>query len=288
MAARSPPFFARAQLSFAHSREAMQRNVKLSFIAVVATVLLMAGQSTVQAATPKKEKTQLQVQAFTGARLFTKPSSQSAALEDVPCGTILTEIRKFRQGDQFYQVIDANGIKGWADGYLLAPDLEPHFCVATIPNECIYGIPAYDGQTQACLIQAGVVLPTSAVAQLGNTPEAGSPAATTAQEAVAQPAAVAASVPSYTGGDSITGIICNAAALYGQSCDDMLRVATCESGLDPNNVTPPYDASGLFQFLPGTWASTPFGTQSVFDPVANANAAGWMWANGRRSEWVCQ
>lgn len=86
----------------------------------------------------------------------------------------------------------------------------------------------------------------------------------------------------------IVSIIYAAAAAYGQSGDDMLRVAICESGLDPNNVTPPYDASGLFQFLPGTWASTPYAGYSVFDPVANANAAAWMWAVGRRGEWVCQ
>jgi hypothetical protein len=89
------------------------------------------------------------------------------------------------------------------------------------------------------------------------------------------------------GGD-IVSIIYAAAAYYGQNGDDMLRVATCESGLDPNNVTPPYDASGLFQFLPSTWASTPYASQSIFDPVANAYAAAWMWSVGRRGEWVCQ
>jgi uncharacterized protein YraI len=88
--------------------------------------------------------------------------------------------------------------------------------------------------------------------------------------------------------DEIVAIIYAAAAQYGQNGDDMLRVAQCESGLDPYNVTPPYSASGLFQFLPGTWASTPFADQDIFDPVANANAAGWMWSVGRRGEWVCQ
>jgi uncharacterized protein YraI len=90
------------------------------------------------------------------------------------------------------------------------------------------------------------------------------------------------------GGGDIVSIIYAAADAYGQSRDDMLRVAQCESGLDPNQVTPPYEASGLFQFLPGTWASTPFAAQNIFDPVANANAAAWMWSVGRRNEWVCQ
>lgn len=91
-----------------------------------------------------------------------------------------------------------------------------------------------------------------------------------------------------SGGGDIVSIIYAAADAYGQSRDDMLRVATCESGLDPNQVTPPYQASGLFQFLPGTWATTPYASQNIFDPVANANAAAWMWSVGRRNEWVCQ
>jgi uncharacterized protein YraI len=88
--------------------------------------------------------------------------------------------------------------------------------------------------------------------------------------------------------DEIIAIIYAAADRYGQSREDMLRVAQCESALDPYNVTPPYSASGLFQFLPGTWATTPYAGDDIFDPVANANAAGWMWSVGRRNEWVCQ
>jgi uncharacterized protein YraI len=90
------------------------------------------------------------------------------------------------------------------------------------------------------------------------------------------------------GGGSIVDIIYEAAAYYGQNGDDMLRVARCESGLDPSNVTPPYQASGLFQFLPSTWASTPYADQDIFDAEANAYAAAWMWSVGRRNEWVCQ
>ncbi|MGH2601886.1 MAG: SH3 domain-containing protein, partial [Dehalococcoidia bacterium] len=56
----------------------------------------------------------------------------------------------------------------------------------------------------------------------------------------------------------IISIIYAAADQYGQPRADMLRVARCESGLDPSQVTPPYQASGLFQFLPGTWATTPY------------------------------
>jgi soluble lytic murein transglycosylase-like protein len=67
----------------------------------------------------------------------------------------------------------------------------------------------------------------------------------------------------------------------------MLRVARCESNLDPSAYNPRSGASGLFQFLPGTWRTTPFAGNSIFDPWASANAAAWMWSVGRRGEWSC-
>lgn len=85
----------------------------------------------------------------------------------------------------------------------------------------------------------------------------------------------------------IIRIIYAAADRYGQSREDMLRVARCESNLDPYAVHPS-GSYGLFQFIRTTWRSTPYGDQDVFNPQANANAAGWMWAHGRKSEWVCQ
>ena len=91
-----------------------------------------------------------------------------------------------------------------------------------------------------------------------------------------------------SGETDIVQIIYNAAAMYGQSGDDLLRVATCESGLNPYAVNSSSQASGLFQFLPSTWATTPYAGQDIFDPAANAEAAAWMWANGRRGEWSCQ
>lgn len=105
--------------------------------------------------------------------------------------------------------------------------------------------------------------------------------------------AVATSGPAVDGSDGygedeIVQIIYAAADMYGQPREDMLRVARCESVLDPSAVNPSSNASGLFQFLPSTWATTPYADQNIFDPVANAEAAGWMWENGRRGEWVCQ
>lgn len=88
--------------------------------------------------------------------------------------------------------------------------------------------------------------------------------------------------------DDIVSIIYAAADEYGQPREDMLRVAQCESQLTPTAVNPSSGASGLFQFMPGTWLSTPYADQSIFDPVANARAAAWMWSVGRRNEWTCQ
>ena len=85
----------------------------------------------------------------------------------------------------------------------------------------------------------------------------------------------------------IVRIIYAAADRYGQSRSDMLRVAECESNLNPYAVNPS-GSYGLFQFIRSTWKSTPFGNKDIFDPEANANAAAWMWSEGRKSEWVCQ
>jgi uncharacterized protein YraI len=106
--------------------------------------------------------------------------------------------------------------------------------------------------------------------------------ATPAAQTPVQPAA-----PVSRSGNPIVDIITEAANRYGQSPSAMLAVARCESNLNPNSVNKHSGASGLFQFLPGTWRTTPYASYSIFDPWANANAAGWMWSVGRRGEWVC-
>jgi hypothetical protein len=88
--------------------------------------------------------------------------------------------------------------------------------------------------------------------------------------------------------DQIVGIIYEAADNYGQSRDAMLRVARCESGLDPSAVGGGGAYYGLFQLVPTTFAGTPYGQYDIFDPWANANASGWLWSEGHKDEWVCQ
>jgi hypothetical protein len=83
-------------------------------------------------------------------------------------------------------------------------------------------------------------------------------------------------------------IIFAAADRYGQPREDMLRVARCESNMIPSAINASGGSYGLFQFKPGTWLGTPYGQYDIFDPRASANAAAWMWSQGRRREGVCQ
>lgn len=67
-----------------------------------------------------------------------------------------------------------------------------------------------------------------------------------------------------------------------------VNVAYCESRYHPNSVNSSSGASGLFQFLPSTWAFSPYAAQSPFDPKYNALAAAWLYGRDGPSQWVCQ
>ena len=88
--------------------------------------------------------------------------------------------------------------------------------------------------------------------------------------------------------DAILRYIDQAARKYGQSKSAMIRVARCESGLDPcaYNRKGPYH--GLYQYLKSTWRSTPYRDRDIYDPKAQAMATGWMWKKGRKNEWACK
>lgn len=62
--------------------------------------------------------------------------------------------------------------------------------------------------------------------------------------------------------------------------DGALAVMKCESNGDPEAYNPYSGASGLFQFLPSTWATASpqagFGGASPFDGVANIATAAWF------------
>ena len=67
-----------------------------------------------------------------------------------------------------------------------------------------------------------------------------------------------------------------------------INVAYCESRYHPNSVNSDSGASGLFQFMPSTWGGTPWASQSPFDPVANAQAAAWLYNRYGPGRWTCQ
>ena len=67
-----------------------------------------------------------------------------------------------------------------------------------------------------------------------------------------------------------------------------MRIAWCESRYHPNSVNSDSGASGLFQFLPSTWSGTPWASQSPFDPVANAQAAAWLYSHYGPGRWACK
>lgn len=66
----------------------------------------------------------------------------------------------------------------------------------------------------------------------------------------------------------------------------LVRKARCESRLNPFAWNPS-GAAGLFQFLPSTFATTPYARRSMWRAKWSALAAGYMHHVGRGSEWSC-
>jgi uncharacterized protein YabE (DUF348 family) len=93
------------------------------------------------------------------------------------------------------------------------------------------------------------------------------------------------------GSSEIEAIIREAAAAHGADAEQLLRVAYCESRFNPGAYNAS-GASGLFQFMPRTWAANSvragYAGASAFDPVASANVAAWMFARGQAYQWVCR
>lgn len=62
--------------------------------------------------------------------------------------------------------------------------------------------------------------------------------------------------------------------------DEALHIMWCESRGDPEAYNPYSGASGLFQFIPSTWATTSpaagYAGASPFDPEANVASAAWL------------
>jgi len=90
----------------------------------------------------------------------------------------------------------------------------------------------------------------------------------------------------------IESVIRAAAAAWGADANQLLRVAWCESRYNPLAYNARSGASGLFQFIPTTWAANSvragYAGASAFDPVANANVAAYMFGSGQAWQWACK
>jgi len=90
----------------------------------------------------------------------------------------------------------------------------------------------------------------------------------------------------------IAGIVRAAADRWGADAETLLRVAWCESRYNASAYNHSSGASGLFQFMPATFARNSvragYGDASVWDPVASANTAAYMFALGQARQWACK
>ena len=79
--------------------------------------------------------------------------------------------------------------------------------------------------------------------------------------------------------------IARAADRFGQSRSEAYYVAHRESRYDWRVTNSSSGAAGLFQFMPRTWAYTPYRDRSPYHPRWAALAAMWMWDRGYKSHW---
>lgn len=85
---------------------------------------------------------------------------------------------------------------------------------------------------------------------------------------------------------SIAQVIIDAALRHGLDPDFFLRVARCESNLNPRALNPGGPYIGLFQFHPNTFRAN--GGRDIYDPYDQAETAARMFARGLGwQHWEC-
>jgi uncharacterized protein YraI len=237
------------------------------------------------------------------------PGTTYAVITVLPNGAVVEVMGGAQAG---FLPIRANGVKGWASATYLntggaaAPSPNPALPPASgAPVPVGSTVTGYKVTTAAINVRSGpdvsyglvtTLPPNTRVDVMGAARGAYLPVrwarftGWALTNYMVEVDAAPAPVPTTGQAADMVAIIYAAADKWGQPRADMLRVARCESLLDPRAVNRSSGASGLFQFMPSTFAFTPNGKagQSIFDPVANADAAGWMWKNGMRNHWACQ
>ena len=76
-----------------------------------------------------------------------------------------------------------------------------------------------------------------------------------------------------------------AARHFDQSRSQAYAIAYRESKYDYKVTNSSSGAAGLYQFMPSTWDSTPYGDKSPYHPRWASLAAMWMWKHGGYSHW---
>lgn len=93
-------------------------------------------------------------------------------------------------------------------------------------------------------------------------------------------------------GVDVGALIDEAAITYGVSAVQMRRIAWCESRWFPGAYNRSSGASGVFQFVGGTWRYASrmagYGGASPFDAEANVFSAAWLLAAEGPRHWVCR
>jgi hypothetical protein len=112
-----------------------------------------------------------------------------------------------------------------------------------------------------------------------------SPSPSPTAKPAAKPAAVSRPVTIAPSQEAVAAIIRAAAAKWGADPNQLIRVAMCESHLNPNSYNPA-GYYGLFQFNPNTFKA--HGGTNIWDATDQANVAAHMFAQGLSGEWGCK
>jgi Transglycosylase SLT domain len=95
------------------------------------------------------------------------------------------------------------------------------------------------------------------------------------------------SAPSITPTGAVPNMI---RQVFGRYANGALAIAACESGFNPRARNPYSGAMGVFQFMPRTWAGTPYARFNPYDAMTNISAAYYLFVRDGYSwrEWSCR
>ena len=98
--------------------------------------------------------------------------------------------------------------------------------------------------------------------------------------------------PTTASGINTESLIRERCAQLGCNSEQIIKVMYCESGGRSDAYNASSGASGLFQFMPSTFAANAarigISNSSIWDPYAQVMVATSMFANGQASQWSCK